>query len=220
MVGGLGGRSKNSIMRLEHSFCVMDLETGGLSPNKCAVTEIAIIVLDNNFNVVKKYGQIVAPYGEYEHQAKAMEITGLTMDVLMKEGKGYMTVYKEVEDILKSAKNGKRKPVIVGHNIAFDLSFLREFFRFCGGDFDSLVEPVYIDTMWMMRLNHGHEDLPNHKLSTCCEILGVTLTDAHRALQDTMATADLFRSLVMESRNGKVVSMVNTREKARATFRF
>lgn len=75
--------------------------------------------------------------------------------------------------------------VLVGHNIPFDIKFLREKFAKNGytGQFN------YVDTLQLAR--SAFPDFPNHKLATCIEKLSLSDGQTHRALDDIICTQRL-----------------------------
>lgn len=120
------------------------------------------------------------------------------------------------------------RPVLVGHNPVFDINFLQHIFEVYakslplkkkekplrGQDIlETLLKgnrdhfgnfnPEYINTwslgkMWF----GGDEELVNYQLGTIVEKAGVELSDAHRAMNDTVATADFLRAVIRNLRSG------------------
>ena len=76
--------------------------------------------------------------------------------------------------------------VFVAHNAHFDIGFIANKAQKLGLEF----KPYVIDTYEMsLELYNGVE---NHKLGTLVEYLGIPLEGAHRAINDTRATAKMF----------------------------
>ncbi|WP_277948864.1 exonuclease domain-containing protein [Magnetospirillum sp. 15-1] len=73
--------------------------------------------------------------------------------------------------------------MLVAHNAAFDLKFLRMREKQMGIRFDS---PV-LDTMILSNFLDGPE--AGHSLDDICERYGIEITDRHTALGDSMVTA-------------------------------
>lgn len=176
------------------NFIVCDLETGGLSAAKNPITEVACVVLDYQLNIIKEYESLVKPYGNLVIEKQALEATKMSLDEINK-GKDSKDVVLELIDLFKSLKVGKfTKPILVGHNFEkFDLKFLVELFKFHNKDIFDYVEEHIEDTMWISRKKWGHDNESiDFKLVTCCNRAGANLIQAHRALPDTRATAQLF----------------------------
>lgn len=203
------------------NFIVIDCETGGLSADKNPLTEIALVILDYQLNVIKEYETLIKPYGNLVIGREALEVTKLTIEEI-NSGKEPKQVVTELIDIFKSLKVGKfSKPILVGHNLEkFDIKFISKLFEFHNKNVFDYVEEHMEDTMWISREKWGHEESgPDFKLTTCCNRAGIELVDAHRALPDTRSTAQLFVHL-MKSLRGEGQIVKKEEKKVRELFRF
>src|SRR5439155_23593711 len=75
--------------------------------------------------------------------------------------------------------------LIVGHSVGFDLAFVEAAL----GDGTRFEQGRYLDTLTIAR--EGYPDLENYKLPTLSNFFGIELAQAHRALPDAEATANL-----------------------------
>jgi DNA polymerase-3 subunit alpha (Gram-positive type) len=201
------------------NFIVSDLETGGFSAEKNPITEIALVVVDINLNIIQEYETLVKPYGDLVIEKQALEVTKMDLNEI-NNGKDSKQVVLELIDIFKPLKAGKyTKPIFVGHNFEFfDLKFFIKLFEFHNKDLFDYIDKHVEDTMWISRKKWGHDNLnADFKLTTCCNRAGVEHVQAHRALPDTKATAKLFinlmKSLRSEVNGNKIVKEESVRDK-------
>lgn len=210
-----------------NNFIVFDFETGGLSCQKSAVTEIAIIAIDGGTGEkIVEYSSLVSPYSDVDYNEKALSVTGITMDMLEEDGKDISVVAQEVLDVFKKANNRQEKsaglkPILVGHNVQFDIGFLVHLISRGLGqskeatqksleqvlhgtrDFYDNFQPTYLDT-WALCKSwfQDEKELANYKLATVVEKLGIDINNAHRAMNDVISTTEVLRVWLNSMRNG------------------
>ncbi|MEB3244714.1 MAG: 3'-5' exonuclease [Vampirovibrionales bacterium] len=101
----------------EAVFSVIDIETTGLNPKKTDITEIVAIQYKNG-EFLSMFSTLVQPeLGEVTPESTA--ITGITAEMLTDSPK-LQTALEQLSAFLP------QHPVIVGHNVPFDIGFLRE----------------------------------------------------------------------------------------------
>jgi len=83
-----------------------------------------------------------------------------------------------------------RDSVLVGHNAAFDLRFLREAEAEAGVVFD---QPV-LDTLLLSAYVHPRQE--SHSLEAIAARLGVAISGRHSALGDALVAAEIFLKLI------------------------
>ena len=111
MVPVVYGRTE---MRLDGSFIVFDLETTGLSPANCYMTEIGAVVVENGV-IGESYNTFVNPGCHIPE--KVTELTGIT-DEMVKDAP---TPTQALQDFLAWV-NGR--PLIAHNAHSFDIRFL------------------------------------------------------------------------------------------------
>ena len=231
-----------------NNFVVLDCETGGLDRKNqeharlVPMTEIAMIgVSADNFHEFGRYvskikGQeIDGEYVGYDpslvYQPEALKFTGTTISMIERDGKTLKEVVANMIEIFKITKTGSHfhKPIIVGHNVTYDIPFIQHAFDLMGEDLSKYVsgwkdqnrtfQPHFIDTMWMSRQKWAEEGM-KHTLSDLCGRLGVDLFDAHGALSDTVATLECFKKMTIGIRTGEMhIGEINQGvERTRDTF--
>jgi DNA polymerase III alpha subunit (gram-positive type) len=208
-------------MKANNNYIVLDIETGGLSADKNPITEIGWVVLNPDLEEIDSYQTYVQGYDGLEHGKVAMDMTGIIMDMI-NSGITKAELIKVINATIKkyAVKGRQGKPVLAGHNIIdFDMKFI----RYLIPDIDKKVRPQVLDTLWMSRDAWGRDDsMANFKLGTCCQRIGVDISNAHRALDDVRGNKELL-VYHLSSMRGKTAIINNSddsKEKQRASFRF
>jgi DNA polymerase III subunit epsilon len=159
-------------MMVLQTFAVLDLETTGLFPGgHDRVVEVGIVQLGDHCGIEGEYGTLVNPERDlgpaHIHRISAAQVRDAPKFV-------------EVIDDMVHWLGGR---VVVGHNVAFDLQFLKAEFARLGH-----VLPA-IPTIDTMALAGGGS------LLDCCSRFGLENPQAHCALDDARAAAALFRAI-------------------------
>ena len=168
--------------------CV-DVETTGLSPDKGArVCEVALLRSEGAREVVR-FESLVHP--RQPIPPEVIGVHGIT-DAMVAEAPVFAALLPDIRDLLQGA-------VVVGHNVHFDLRFLRHEWHMAG---DALPECAAIDTLALAR---AYFDFPQNGLGAIAATLGIVHTAAHRAMGDVLATWRVLQHFVAElQRRGPV----------------
>lgn len=243
---------------LNHVICI-DFETGGTDPQTCAITEVgAVAFRSDTFEEIWTYRSYIKPHytrkklvtalrskkraqeGAFREESllyeeKALQVSGITLDVLEREGKDITTVASELAARFEAANLGgsrTTRPILLGQNITFDIGFLHQLAEIGGMDLGKLLagrkdyfgnfQPEYEDTLRMARNFFAlDESMTSHRLELVCERLDIELIEAHSALDDVYATVDVYKALVGRMRNGsEAAGGASQKVKTREHFQF
>jgi DNA polymerase III alpha subunit (gram-positive type) len=173
-----------------------DTETTGFSPVKNDIIQIAgLIELDGE--IMEEFNIKFQPVS-YEHiQPKALEINKMTLEQI-KEFQSAEEGCREIVAILDNAVSDGIKLVPAGHNVSFDVNFLREFLVKTGWNkrVEEYLKDEYICTKEIAK--NGKRIFDNHKLTTIAEDFGIEY-DAHDALADIQTTRKIYQLLTAEA---------------------
>jgi len=150
------------------------------------------------------------------YNPQALEVTHISREMMVSEGVKKEEAFKQIREMISRHTVGNSKPILAGHNIGslprrivrgkekgpdgFDNPFMEKFFKENGDDFFDCINDKIIDTLKEARLKWY--DLPSFNLGTCCNEVGLTLKEAHRALPDTVANAQ-FLVKILKSLRGE-----------------
>lgn len=155
-------------------FAVVDVETTGFAPGRDRVVEVAVVRVRRDGHKVGEYSTLINP----ERDVGPTFVHGVTATAVMAAPR-----FDEIIGDLSALMQGA---IIVGHNVRFDLSFLRA--EASRASYEWPVTPSLCTLALSRRLSL---ELPRRKLRVCCEHAGIDVVDAHSALGDATATAKL-----------------------------
>jgi ATP-dependent DNA helicase DinG len=159
-------------------YVALDLETTGLQPEHDAIIEIGAVKFREN-EVLETWSNLINPQRPIPH--RITQLTGITQTEV-----NQAPILSSVTSSLESFVKGYP---IVGHNVPFDLGFLKRHHLF-------LDNPA-IDTFELASILLPHA--ARYSLGTLAEALGITFPTRHRALEDALATKDLFLGLLQQA---------------------
>jgi DNA polymerase III alpha subunit (gram-positive type) len=130
----------------------------------------------------------------------AFEATGINRQMLINEGVHRDEAFEKVQAFFLKHTDGNSKPILSGHNIRkFDNPFMEKFFALYKKDFNNFINPTQlIDTLEWARLKWFN--MPSYALGVVANEVGITLKDAHRAINDTRGNAKLFIKIIQSLR--------------------
>lgn len=175
---------------------IYDFETSGLNVYKEDVIEIGAKCVENGLT----YNTLVIPLSKKGLTPKITELTGITNDLLKKQGKKTLQAFLEFFNFLQGIYEQYNEITLVAHNgLSFDDLFLRRMLRYVQGEghteFDEMFENiVYIDSLLLSR--YIHQNRRNHSMKDMCALYNITNKSAHRAMGDVDALVEIWSHLM------------------------
>jgi len=166
---------------IDTTFVVLDLETTGLRAEVDRITEVGAVKV--------RGGEVLGELRTFVHPGRPIPpavtaITGIT-DAMVAGAPTMAGVLDHLLGFLTGA-------VLVAHNAAFDLAFLRAAASRHG---HPPPDPTVVDTARLSRRLLGDE-VRDHRLATLARHLHARTTPEHRALADARATVDVLHGLL------------------------
>jgi len=163
------------------NYVVFDLETTGLDPRRDRIIQIGGVRIVNRRLLSGEVFDALVDPGRPIARA-SIRFHGIT-DAMV-AGRPPLAI------VLSQFHGFARDAVLVAHNAAFDVAFLREAEAETGVSFD---QPV-LDTLLLSAVLHDHAQ--SHSLDAIAARFGIALVDRHRALGDAMGTAEILLRLL------------------------
>ena len=198
---------------LKFPLVCIDTETTGLKVGYHEIFEIAMVRVDENFNLTNEY---LHEFITIEHPERfdltAQRITGKRPEDLLNKTPKDVVRKKIIDWILDISIHKRIQPF--GQNYSFDKRMIK---YFLGNDFynrsfyDIYFDKEQIDLRWKARefkawmneINRVrfekegrvYKNLKNEKLETVAELCKVINTEAHTALSDVKTTVECYKKL-------------------------
>lgn len=160
------------------SIVALDIETTGLDSDKDAVIEIGAVRfndkrLENEWSTFVNPGRRIPPF--------ITNMTGITDQMVLRA--------PPIQDVLSDLQSFVGDSPVLGHNVRFDLSFLRRY--------GILRNNISLDTYEMAAVLMPGAS--RYGLGSLIQALGIPFPATHRALDDARATRGVFLRLYEEA---------------------
>jgi DNA polymerase-3 subunit epsilon len=179
---GGGGTELGSVRLRDLTYVVFDTETTGLRPAQgdqiVSIAGVRIvngrILTGESFNRIVHPGRPIPP--------ESIKFHGITDEMVIDK--------PPIAVVLPQFKAYAADAVLVAHNAAFDLKFIRMREQECAVSFDN---PV-LDTMLLSSYVDGTSE--GQSLDDIADRYGIVVTDRHTALGDSLVTAAVLLRLI------------------------
>ncbi|OIR07380.1 DNA polymerase III PolC-type [mine drainage metagenome] len=179
---------------------VLDTETGGLDPNRFSILSLGAVIWDNGVLgqeidlPIAEASMVTDPQSLAINQIdpKKHLINAIPVDQAIPRFIGYL------KDNFPALAQGE-KITLVGHNVAFDMGFLRRFFRLGNVRFEDYFSHRTVDTATILKflMLAGRVTLDSPSSTTAFDYFGVKISQRHTALADAKATAELLNAMLI-----------------------
>ncbi|WP_141755917.1 MULTISPECIES: PolC-type DNA polymerase III [Staphylococcus] len=164
------------------TYVVFDVETTGLSNQYDKIIELAAVKVHDG-EIIDKFERFSNPHERLSDTIK--NLTHISDDMLVDA--------PEIDDVLTEFKEWVGDAIFVAHNASFDMGFIDTGYERAGlGNYTNGV----IDTLELSRTINT--EFGKHGLNFLAKKYGVELTQHHRAIYDTEATAYIFIKMLKQ----------------------
>lgn len=156
-------------------YVCVDIETTGCKAREDKIIEIGAVKVRDG-KVVDTFSELIDPGIRIPHYIT--ELTGITNEMV--KGK------RKINDVIKEFIEFSQNDVIMGHNVMFDYSFLKQNALNNHLEFDK----YGIDTLRIAR--KALPELESRALDYLCNYYGILDENHHRAFNDADVTVQLY----------------------------
>ena len=167
---------------LNNTFVVFDLETTGTIYNRDKIIEIGAVKIENG-KLTDIFSCLIDPEIHIPEDASKVN------NIFDKDVEGCPTIEKVLPDFFKFCDGS----IMVSYVIDFDFNFISHYGKLYGYSFTNETFDAFVLAKQRVK------GIKNYKLVTVAKELGVELENAHRAVFDAVATAEVMINLLRNS---------------------
>lgn len=182
-------------------FVVFDLETTGFSSKHDMITEIGAAKIRDG-RIIDSFSSLVNPQKKIPYEV--IEVTGITNEMVEDQ--------PTIDEVLPQFIEFIGDATLVAHNAKFDIGFMAEQ---CGRQ-QIPFDPTVMDTLALAKLLLL--EIKRFNLKRISKYLNVSLVNAHRAVDDANATANIFIKLIKMLSDLDVKNMIELNAYSREHF--
>jgi ATP-dependent DNA helicase DinG len=160
------------------SIVSLDLETTGLDPANDAIIEIGAVKFNGN-RVEAEYSQLINPGRPIPPMIT--QLTGITNEMVRNE--------PPIKAVIQDFENFVGNAPVLGHNVRFDLGFLRKQKIL---DFNDVLDTYELAAVLLPTASR-------YNLGALGQLLSIPFPATHRALDDARATRGVFEKLMRKA---------------------
>jgi DNA polymerase III subunit epsilon len=174
----------------------IDTETGGLNPIQHSLLSLALVVWQD-MKIMDSI-EILINDGKLNATEEALKINKIDLSVHKKNSLKPERAINKIQTFIEKNFPSKEKITLAGHNVNFDVNFLRFFLQENKEDFSKYFSHRFVDTSSILYYLYLSKKIKYKALSSndAFQLFGIKVNDRHTALGDALATAELFTDLI------------------------
>ena len=174
----------------------IDTETGGIIPERYSLFSIGLTVWED-FQIIDKK-EILIKEKTLRFNKKAMLINQIDIEFHKSKALFPSDAFHELDEFLSKNFPPDHKITLVGHNISFDVSFLKQFYLKNRISFHKRFSHRFIDTASILSYLYYAKIIPENISSStkAFNYFDIIVENRHTALGDAIATSELFSKLI------------------------
>lgn len=181
---------------MEDRMLFIDTETGGLDPDKHSLLSLAMVVWEN-MEIIDSQ-EILINDGQLSVTKEALSINKIDIKKHKESAIPPSQAIEEIIGFISKHFPPQNKITIAGHNVQFDIGFLKILFSQNKKDFSRFFSHRIIDTSSILYYLYLTNHIKQRAISSdeAFELFEIKVEGRHTAIGDAMATAKLFNKLI------------------------
>ena len=174
----------------------IDTETGGLDPDKHSLLSLAMVVWED-MEIIDSQ-EILINDGILSVTEEALSVNKIDLEKHKQSAVSPPEAMEKILAFIGKHFPGQDKISLAGHNVHFDVNFLRSFFSANDKNFSEFFSHRMIDTASILYYLYLAGQLEQKAISSdkAFELFNIRVEGRHTALGDVVATATLFNKLL------------------------
>ncbi len=181
---------------MEYRLLFVDTETGGLDADKHSLLSVAVLVWEN-MKIIDSL-ELLINDGKLFVTEEALAINKIDIKKHKKSAISPSEAIAQLLIFINKHFPQQREITLAGHNVQFDLSFLKILFSQNKKDFSKFFSHRIVDTSSILHYLYLAGHLKQRAISSdeAFELFDIKVEGRHTALGDAVATAKLFNKLL------------------------
>lgn len=174
-----------------------DTETGGTNPDKHSLLSVGMVAWDRNNGIIKTQ-EVFLKSENYVFTNEAKKINKFDREKHDAIAASHGDAVDGIRDFCITYSGQTSEIQIAGHNIQFDVAFLKKLFQEQNRSFNRLFSHRMIDTYSILKFLVDSERIDLNPISSAgaFKLFGIKVNGRHSALGDAVATAQLYETLI------------------------
>ena len=181
---------------MQNRLLFVDTETGGLNPNEHSLLSLAMVVWED-IEIVDSQ-ELLINDGKLSVTEAALSINKIDIEKHKQTAISPAQAIQKILLFIGRHFSEKEKITLAGHNVQFDVGFLKVLFASKNENFSTYFSHRIIDTSSILHYLYLSGKLKHRAISSddAFELFDITVIGRHTALGDAIATAELFTRLL------------------------
>lgn len=179
----------------------IDTETGGTDEYENSLLSIALVHWENKKTLDKL--EIFIKEENYNTTKEAMNLNKLNLEEIKKVGLERDIAVKEINKFI-SKNFGDEKAIICGHNVNFDIRFLKQLYKKSNDDYKKYFSYRSLDTASIFKFLTLAGKFRNNSINSLDDAINyfkISFENRHSAMADIEKTIQVFNILIEKVEN-------------------